>query len=65
MKYIYVFDYSFGHIYEIKIKNEEFDVIKNTLELWLFKHYKIDCKHNCEYMISDEKLEIETIEKID
>lgn len=63
MKYIYVFDYTFNHIYEIGIKEEEFSAIKN-IEGYLFKNYRIDCEHSCEYMISNKKLEIETIEKV-
>lgn len=63
MKYIYVFDYTFNRIYEIGIKEEEFNTIKN-IEVWLFKNYRIDCRHSCEYIISNKKLEIEPIEKV-
>lgn len=62
MKYIYVFDYSFGHIYEIAISNEEFNNIKN-IDTWLFRNYRINYR-NSDYMISNKKLEIETIEKV-
>lgn len=62
MKYIYIFDYSFSHIYEIKLKEEEFNSIRN-IEGWLFKNYRINWR-NCDYMISNRKLEIETIEKV-
>lgn len=63
INYIYVFDYTFGRIYEIKLKEEEFSTIKN-IEVWLFKNYRIDCRRNCDYMISNKKLEIETLEKV-
>lgn len=61
-KYIYVFDYSFSHIYEITVSNEEFNNIKN-IDIWLFKNYRINYR-NSYYMVSNTKLEIETINKI-
>lgn len=62
MKYIYVFDYSFDHIYQITIDKKEFDNIKN-MDIWLFRNYRISYRTSA-YMISDKKLEIETIEKV-
>lgn len=63
MKYIYVFDYNFGHIYEITVDSEEYDKITN-FDMWLFQNYRISHR-NSDYMISNKKLEIEQINKID
>ncbi len=62
MKYIYIFDYTLGHIYQITVNKKEFDSIKN-MNVWLFRNYRINYR-NSDYMISDKKLEIETIEKV-
>lgn len=62
MKYIYIFDYTFGHIYEITLSNKEYNKITN-IAVWLFRHYRIKYT-NSDYMVSDKKLEIETIDKI-
>jgi len=60
MKYIYVFDYCLGHIYEIPI--DEKICITNISE-WLYKNYHLE-DDNIHYMISKNKLEIEPIEKV-
>lgn len=61
--YIYVLDYTAGHIYEIPISNKELSLNLTRIPQWLYKNYhlKEDSTH---YMISDNKLEIETIEKV-
>lgn len=63
MWYIYVFDYSFGRIYEIAIDKEEMDNLNNAkVEQLLYKNYHL--KAECiNYMTVDHKLEIERIEK--
>ena len=63
IKYIYVFDYGFGHIYEIKISVKEFRLNLTKLSAWLYKNYHLK-EDNISYMVSDTKLEIETINKI-
>lgn len=62
-KYIYVLDYSFSHIYEIKISNQEFRLNLTKIPIWLYKNYHIK-ENNMSYMVSNTKLEIETINKI-
>lgn len=62
MKYIYILDYSFDHIYEIIISEEKFNSIKD-IDIWLFKNYRFKY-NNCDYMVSNKKLEIETINKL-
>lgn len=63
MYYIYVFDYSFSHIYEITINKEEIENLNNEkIEQYFYKHYHIKAE-NVSYMIVDHKLEIEQIEK--
>lgn len=62
-KYIYVFDYSFGHIYEIPITDEEYNKNQFKFYEWLYKNYHLK-EDNISYMVSHEKLEIETINKI-
>ena len=65
-KYIYVLDYSYGGLLEIELDEEyaknleetDYDVIDDIL-----KQYGIRGK-DCNYMIVDNKLEIEPIEKI-
>lgn len=63
MKYIYIFDYTFGRIYEAVVP--ETDIITNmtNIEQYLYKHFNIR-ENSTHYMISNKKLEIETIEKI-
>ena len=65
-KYIYVLDYSYGGLLEIELNEEDvkdleetdYDAIDDIL-----KQYGIRGK-DCNYMIVDNKLEIEPIEKI-
>lgn len=66
MIYIYVLDYCLGHIYEISIDKNEFDKINNgpdKIDQYLYKNYYLKSSE-IHYMISDKKLEIETIEKV-
>lgn len=62
-KYIYVLDYCFGHIYEIPISANELSLNLTKIPQWLYKNYHLK-EDNIHYMVSDEKLEIETINKI-
>lgn len=64
MKYIYVFDYCLGHIYEIPISNKEYNKNLSKIFEWLYKNYHLKYE-NIHYMISNKKLEIETIEQIE
>ena len=65
-KYIYVLDYSYGGLLEIELDEEDvkdleetdYDTIDDLL-----KQYGIRGK-DCNYMIVNNKLEIEPIEKI-
>lgn len=63
MKYIYIFDYTFGRIYEAKVPENELFDYRFNIEAYLVKNYNIN-PNQTHYMISDEKLEIETIDKI-
>lgn len=63
MKYIYVFDYCLGHIYEIPISEKEHDMNLPKLPEWLYRNYHLK-SDNIHYMVSNNKLEIETIEKV-
>lgn len=63
MKYIYVFDYCSGSIYEITISKKELDMNRLKLLEWLYDNYHLR-SDSIHYMISDTKLEIETIEKV-
>ncbi len=64
MYYIYVFDYSLSHIYEIVIDEDELPKINDKyIELYLYKHYHLKADH-IDYMTVDHKLEIERIEKV-
>lgn len=66
MKYIYVFDYCLGHIYEIQIDSNKLDKINDGLDKidqYLYKNYHLKSS-NIHYMVSNKKLEIETIDKI-
>lgn len=63
MKYIYVLDYSLGHIYEIPITNKEHDMNLPKIPEYLYRNYHLKFD-NIHYMVSDKKLEIETIQKV-
>lgn len=56
--YIYILDFSQNGIYEIKYNDEEYDNLED-----LFNQYGLNID-NCNYMISEVKLEIEQMEKI-
>ena len=60
--YIYVFDYCLGHIYEIHISEKEYDINLPKLPEWLYRNYHLK-SDNIHYVVSKDKLEIETIEK--
>lgn len=65
-KYIYILDYSYGGLLEIKLDKEDAEYIEeedyNTIDDVLRK-YGIREK-DCNYMLSENKLELETIEKL-
>jgi len=65
-KYIYVLDYSYGGLLEIELDEEDAKNLEetdyNTIDD-ILKQYGIREK-DCNYMIVDNKLEIEPIEKI-
>ena len=64
MRYIYIFDYTFGNIYEVAIEKKELPKINTKyVELYLYKHYNLKAEE-IDYMISDRKLEIEQINKV-
>lgn len=56
--YIYILDFLQNGIYEIKYNGDGDDNIED-----LFNQYGLNID-NCDYMISEVKLEIEQIEKI-
>ena len=56
--YIYILDFLQNGIYEIKYNGDGDDTIED-----LFNQYGLNID-NCDYMISEVKLEIEQIEKI-
>lgn len=66
-KYIYILDYSYGGLLEIELDEEDvkdleetsYDIIDDILEQYGIKGT------DCNYMIVDNKLKIESIEKID
>lgn len=63
MYYIYIFDYTFGSIYEIAIDKEEIENLNKTkIDQLLYKYYHIKVEQ-VNYMTVDHKLEIERIEK--
>lgn len=57
-QYLYVFDYCVGAIYEIKTNNSDIEFVEDILTQYGLK------ESNCNWMVSDHKLEIETIDKI-
>ena len=65
-EYIYVLDYSYGGLLEIKLEPEDAEYLEeydyNTIED-ILEEYGIRSK-DCSYMLSSCKLELETIEKI-
>lgn len=65
-EYIYILDYSYGGLLEIKLEPEDAEYLEeedyNTIED-ILKEYGIRGK-DCSYMLSTCKLELETIEKI-
>ena len=63
MKYIYIFDYTFGGIYEAVVPESDIIANMNNIEAYLIEHFNIR-ESSTHYMISDKKLEIETIEKV-
>lgn len=63
MKYIYIFDYGFNRIYEINIPEDELFKNRYNIEAYLVRHYNIN-PNQTKYMISNNKLEIEAIEKV-
>lgn len=63
MRYIYVFDYSFDKIYEIPISEKDYDEYKGIIESYLYRFYNIK-SDTTSYMVSNNKLEIEIIDKI-
>ena len=64
MKYIYIFDYTFGRIYEVVVPETDIVTNMNNIEGYLYRNFNIR-EDSAKYMISDKKLEIETINKID
>lgn len=63
MKYVYVLDYNFDHIYEIIINKEDVKEFDKDPERYLYKYYHIK-ESTSSWLISNKKLEIETIDKI-
>lgn len=65
-EYIYILDYSYGGLLEIKLEPEDAEYLEeenyDTIE-YILKEYGVRSK-NCSYMLSSCKLELETIEKI-
>ncbi len=57
--YIYILDFCQNSIYEIKCDNANEDIEIEEI----FKQYGLNID-NCNYMISEVKLEIEQIEKV-
>ena len=60
MKYVYVFDYSFNHIYEIILNEAEAEEFNKNNVHYLYHHYNIKQK-NCAWLISNKKLKIESV----
>lgn len=63
MKYIYIFDYTFSKIYEAIVPESDIIENMNNIEAYLTRHFNVK-ESSTQYMISDKKLEIETIEKV-
>ena len=65
-KYIYILDYSYGGLLEIKLEPDDAEYLEeddyNTIED-ILEEYGVRGK-DCSYMLSENKLELETIEKI-
>lgn len=65
-EYIYVLDYSYGGLLEIKLEPDDAEYLEeedyNTIDD-ILEEYGIRGK-DCNYMLSSCKLELETIEKI-
>lgn len=66
-EYIYVLDYSYGGLLEIKLEPDDAEYLEeedyNTIED-ILEEYGVRGK-DCSYMLSPCKLELETIEKIE
>lgn len=62
MKYLYIFDHSFGRIYEAVMTSAEYDEYTGNIEGFLYRHFHLK-DSNIAWMLSDTKLEIEPIEK--
>ena len=66
-KYIYLLDYSYGGILEIELDKEDAENLEETNYATIdniLRKYGIR-ENDCSYMLSENKLEIETIEKIE
>ena len=65
-EYIYILDYSYGGLLEIKLEPEDAEYLEetdyNTIED-ILDEYGVRAS-DCNYMLSSCKLELETIEKI-
>ena len=65
-KYIYILDYSDGGLLEIKLEPDDAEYLEeddyNTIED-ILEEYGVRGK-DCSYMLSENKLELETIEKL-
>ena len=65
-KYIYILDYSYGGLLEIKLEPDDAEYLEeddyNTIED-ILEEYGVRGK-DCSYMLSENKLELETIEKL-
>ena len=67
MKYIYVLDYCSGGLYEIELSKEDEQSIDNECDYSsiedVLEEYGLRGS-DCNYMIVDEKIYLETIDKI-
>ena len=64
MQYIYVFDYTFGHIYEIALTKKVYEnEVKQDVEKYLRKHYNMKAEQ-ISYLCPNHKLKIKRIEQI-
>ena len=57
-EYVYIFDYTYGGIYEAELNDETRDLDTDAL----LDYYNLNID-NCCVMFSDKKLEIETLTK--